>query len=144
VSWRQGVTVTSQQAVALLQGLKANLSRSVHGEVQESQPQVVQVWFEPAPRSVTGGPAPGAPTNLTVLDGRTQFTPQTLTWTTTHAPNTLLELLRPGGRLLIRIHCGFVFDTKRRPFSAALDALLALESLRLPGGVMESWFFVGG
>ncbi|HZF12170.1 MAG TPA: hypothetical protein VFE33_25570 [Thermoanaerobaculia bacterium] len=33
---------------------------------------------------------------------------------------------------------------EQRAFSAATDALFAATSLRLPGGVLESWFFVKG
>ncbi len=145
VTWRHGVTITSQQAVTTLQGLKATLSRSLHTELLEPQPQAVQVWFEPAPKPAVGtSNQTGVPTSLLVIDGRTQVTPQTLSWTTSHVAGTLRESLRAGGRVLIRIHCGFLYDVQRRPFSPALDALVTLDSLRLPGGVMESWFFVAG
>jgi hypothetical protein len=79
-----------------------------------------------------------------VVDGRAQVTPQTLTWASSHVANVLLEAFREGGRVLVRIHCGLLYDTKRRPFSAALDAVVTLESVRLPGGVMETWFFIKG
>jgi hypothetical protein len=120
--------------------LKINLSRSLHAEVQDQVPQVMQVWFEPSSRPGQGGL--GAPLPLQVLEGRIQLTPQTLTWTSAHAANALAETFRGGGRVLIRLHCGFLYDANRRPFSAAPEAVLTLDSLRLPGGVLETWFFV--
>jgi hypothetical protein len=59
INWQHDATIPAAQAVPLLQGLKCNLSRSLHAEVQQAQPQVVQVWFEPSPRPATG--APGGP-----------------------------------------------------------------------------------
>ena len=73
-----------------------------------------------------------------------EITPQTITWTCAHPTGVLAQVLSQGGRVLVRIHCGHLFDAKRRAFSAALDAILTLDSLRLPGGVFESWFFVKG
>ena len=139
------MTIPAAQAAALLRSLKCTLSRSLHAEVQQAQPQVVQVWFEPSPKPVPGNAGQtGPPANVRALDGRAQVSPQILSWASSHAPNLLLEALREGGRVLIRVHCGLLYDARRRPFSAALDAIVTLESLRLPGGVMETWFFVKG
>jgi hypothetical protein len=45
--------------------------------------------------------------------------------------------------MLLRVHCGLLFDTKGRPVSAALDAVTALPN-KAPvyGGIFEMWFFV--
>lgn len=142
VSWQQAATLSPAAAATLLvQSLKCSLSRSLDPELQQKQqPQVMQVWFEPAPDK--NGDPPNQPTTLTVFDGRLDFTPQTLAWTTTHPPDLLTKVLNPGGRILIRIHCGHLFDTNKRPFSASLDAVVPLDVPHLPGGVFESWFFV--
>jgi hypothetical protein len=51
--------------------------------------------------------------------------------------------LGSGGQMLLRVHCGLLFDTKGRPVSAALDAVTALPN-KAPvyGGIFEMWFFV--
>jgi len=144
VSWPHRETMGPDQAISLLQGLKCNLSRSLHPEIQNAPPEVVQVWFEPLPdRAATTGQA-GPPLPILTLAGSLQVTPQTLSWTALHSAGLLMESLSRGGRVHIRVHCGHIYDAKRRPFSAALDAILELDSLRLPGGVLESWFFIKG
>lgn len=140
VSWEHGATVSVGQALEILQSLRCRLSRSLHAELQELPPLVIHVWFEPLPTPE----GQRALTNLLVLDGQVQVTPQILAWASRHPAPVLSQALTPGGRILIRIHCGHLFDSKRRPFSASLDAILSLDSLRLPGGVFESWFFVKG
>jgi hypothetical protein len=47
-----------------------------------------------------------------------------------------------GGRVLVRIHAGTLYDAQKKAFSATLDQILGKTSLRLPGGVFESWLFV--
>ena len=143
VNWKHGVTVDAGLTATLLQALKCNLSRSLHAELQETQPDVVQVWFEPSSIQTAAGQA-GPPAPILTFSGDVQMTPQTLSWTSTHPADVLMETLKRGGRVLIRIHCAHLYDAKRRPFSAALDAVLTVDSLRLPGGVFESWFFVKG
>lgn len=140
VSWEHGATVSVGQALEILQSLRCRLSRSLHAELQELPPLVIHVWFEPLPTPE----GQRALTTLLVLDGQAQVTPQILAWASRHPAPVLSQALTPGGRILIRIHCGHLFDSKRRPFSASLDAILSLDSLRLPGGVFESWFFVKG
>jgi hypothetical protein len=87
----------------------------------------------------------GPPLPILTLNGAVQVTPQTLSWVAATPAGVLSESFIRGGRILIRIHCGFLYDAKRRPFSAALDAILQqMDTLHLPGGVLESWFFVKG
>jgi len=144
VSWPHRETMGPDQAVSLLQGLKCNLSRSLHPEIQTAPPEAVQVWFEPLPDRAAATGQAGPPLPILTLAGNLQATPQTLSWTAVHSPGLLMEALSRGGRVHIRIHCGHLYDAKRRPFSAALDAILPLDSLRLPGGALESWFFIKG
>ncbi len=142
VSWDHGATVGAEQAAEMLRSLSCRLSRPLHPDLLQQQPQVVQVWFEPAPTVTPAANASGAPTMLTVFSGRVQLAPQILSWSTAHLAPVLVRVLGPGGRVLIRVHCGAIFDAGKRPFSSSLDAILSLDSLRLPGGVFESWVFV--
>jgi len=105
-------------------------------------PQVVQVWFEPKPPQMPDGSV-GPPTVMRVLDGQVRLTPQTISWITSHPDPGLTEILAPGGRILIRVHCPNLFDKDRRPFSATLAGVLNLTGPHPPGGVFESWWFVG-
>jgi len=144
VSWRHEATLGADEAAVLLQVIKCNLSRSLHAEIQQAPPAVIHVWFESLPRATLTTSQVSLPVPIVHLVGKIDVTPQTLNWTCAHPTSVLTEVLRPGGRVLIRIHCGYLYDAKRRPFSATLDAIVALETLRLPGGVLESWFFVKG
>jgi hypothetical protein len=139
VSWQHGATVTLPQAQQLLQGLHADLSAPLLADLVTAQPQLMQVWFEPA-RSAAGAAQLSAP--ILVIQGKLVLAAQLLTWTATPTPDGLVGTLAPGGRLIIRIHCGNLLDALKRVFSAATDALFPAVSLRLPGGVLESWFFV--
>ncbi len=144
VNWTHAATLAATEAATLLQALKCNLSRSLHADLQTAPPQVVQVWFEPLSKGAAAGQA-GPPLPILTLNGDVQVTPQTLVWVAATPAGTLSETLTRGGRILIRIHCGYLYDAKRRPFSAALDAILQqMDTLRFPGGVLESWFFIKG
>jgi hypothetical protein len=140
VSWSHGATLAAPQAVQLLQGLKCDLSRALLADLVTAQPQLMQVWFEPARNPTPTNTAP--PSSLMTIDGKLLLAPQTLTWAITQTPELLQRTLIAGGRVLIRIHCGNLLDAQKRVFSAATDALFQAVSLRLPGGVLESWFFV--
>lgn len=140
-NWPHAGVLAFQQAADLLQGLKCRLSKSLHDQIQKAQPQVTEVWFAPAPTTAAGAPPDVLP--LMVFAGTTQVTPQTLSWTP--APGStdpFARQLRAGGRVIIRIHCGDLWDVNSRPFSSSLDGILGMRSLALPGGVLESWFLV--
>jgi collagen triple helix repeat protein len=140
VSWQHGATVTPALAVQLLLAMRCDLSRTVLPEMIKVQPQLLQVWFEP-----TQNPSVPQPAGLLVIDGQLTLATQLLTWVPTLSADLLTKaLLGTGGRVVIRIHCGNLLDGNRRVFSAATDALFSAISLRLPGGVLESWFFVRG
>jgi hypothetical protein len=139
ISWTHNDTVNPAQAFARLAALKCNLTKSIHPDLVTAQPQICQVWFEPAVAVTTAGAV--APAILT-FEGKLQFTPQTLTWAISIDQGSVTKMIAAGGRVLVRIHCGTIFDTNKRTFSAGLDLILGATSLRLPGGVFESWFFV--
>jgi len=144
VNWKHDATVPTDEAARQLEKLSIQLSHPLHPDQLQIPPQVVQVWFEVG----IGMPSsqltlPG----LLVIRGTVKTASQELTWS--HAlnvpgttANPLPSLLKVGGRLLIRIHCGLLLDPDRRPFSATLQALHGFKAPLLPGGVFESWFFV--
>jgi hypothetical protein len=146
VSWNHGATVSGSQAAELLARMSCRLSSSLHPRVREAQPQVVEVTWEPESsllsslgnfQSILGVPLR--------LKGRTKMSAQVVSWSPTGNLAVLTRLLASGpGRIDVRIHCGTLFDTDQRPVSAALDAILGFDTPHLPGGVFESWFFVGG
>jgi len=139
VSWAHGALVSAEEAASLLKELHLKLSHALHESVQAQQPPVVQVWFEPG-ESATGGQA--GPLPLQVLNGRLKLSPQELVWAHAFANTAVLaRILGAGGRVLVRLHCGFLFDADRRPFSGTVRALTGLEAAGPPGGVLESWFF---
>jgi hypothetical protein len=100
----------------------------------------MQVWFEPLSATTPAGARTAA--SILTFEGKLQLTPQTMNWTLGLDPPTLRGALGAGGRVLVRIHCGNLFDAQKRVFSSSLDQILGTTSLRLPGGVFESWFFV--
>ncbi|MEP7383810.1 MAG: hypothetical protein ABI910_19140, partial [Gemmatimonadota bacterium] len=69
------------------------------------------------------------------------ITPQTISWTSVSTAGELKVALQPG-RILIRLHCGALFDANKKQFSASMAPLLGTQGLILPGGVFESWFLV--
>jgi hypothetical protein len=142
VSWPHGRIVSSDQAISELKGLRTRLSKSILPELVEQPLQLMQVWYEPAPIDPTGGQRPPSPVAILTLVGTFTMTPQTTSWSTVHAPGDLLKLFSSPGRLLIRIHMGLLMDVNKRQFSASLEALLGATSVRVPGGVFESWFFI--
>ncbi len=139
VNWVQGVSLSPADAVAQLKTLHATLSSVLDPVLLSLQPQVVQVWIEPDTRPPTAGTGP---LGILSVHGAVAFEPNTVLWNRTDSDQLLNRSLVNGGRVLIRIHCGYLFDTKQRPFSAALDAVTGIASLHAPGGVFESWFFV--
>jgi hypothetical protein len=141
VNWPHAAVVSADDALNLLQLLNIRLSRSLSPSVQQEQPQVVQVWFEPAPINAASN-RPGAPLAVLTVVGDATFTPQTIKWASRHGPDDLKKTLSMSGRVLIRIHCGALLDEKRRQLSGSLEAIIPANTIRLPGGVFESWFHV--
>jgi hypothetical protein len=122
-------------------GLEFHLSSPLHRRVQDQQPQVVEVYFEPdSTRLLTG--ALSAPQPILVVHGTVKLAPEQLTWVSSDSPDTLRALFgRASGRLQIRLHASHLFDAAERPFSSAVDALTGVKSPHVPGGTWESWMF---
>jgi hypothetical protein len=121
----------------MLRELQIRPSSPFHGQIVQTAPQVVQVWFEPDP-----SPTAAAITSHVVVLGSTRFTADQITWAAT-APTILTQALVAGGRLQIRIHCGHLIDANMRVFSGSADAATTFNSgVRAAGGIFESWFFV--
>ncbi len=144
VNWRHGVTVSFDQATQFLKQLVAGLSQPVMPQIIQSPPQVVQVWFESNPPSAVVAATVPQPMPLLTLHGSLKIDQASVSWGTTDNAEALKRSMAAGGRLSIRIHCGFLITTDKRPFSAALDAVTGFPSPHAPGGVFESWFFVKG
>jgi hypothetical protein len=79
---------------------------------------------------------------MSVIHGTAKLESNFISWGVTDNATHLIRTLSPGGKILIRVHCGHLFAPDKRPFSAALDAITGIPSLHAPGGVFESWFFV--
>jgi len=146
VSWKQANVQTNQETLGTLSGLRIILTEALLPAVIEQQPQVVEVWFESDLRLVLPNatapflvPAPGP---MTVIHGTSKLDSNFISWSVTDNPFHLNRTLNPGGKILIRVHCGHLFAADKRPFSAALDVITGIPTLHAPGGVFESWFFV--
>ena len=138
LSWPHITVVPMTTALALLRQLRIDLSDALHPTTLETSPDVVQVWLLP---NLAG--TASTPTSIQVIHGTLKFDSAGITWTTTEPAANLRTLLTPGGQVLLRIHCGYLFDTKERPVSAALNAVTPFPN-RIPvyGGVFETWFTV--
>jgi hypothetical protein len=137
VSWKHGATVSLRDAIAAVLQLQLQLSAPPSPNALGDSPQILQLWYESA--LTTANASQGA---IRSFAGTTSFEGRTVGWKSALDENALMAMLRGGGRLLIRAHVGTLFDEAKRPYSAALDAIRGTESLRLPGGVFESWFLV--
>jgi hypothetical protein len=106
-------------------------------------PQVIQVWLETGGTAAT--PAAPQPTPVLVIHGAMSFTPdgRQITWKVTDATDVILRAAQTvGARVLVRVHCWQLFDANNGIFSAAPDALLGFPTPKVPGGILESWFFL--
>ena len=133
-----GASVNFNQAQTLLGQLRLDLSGTLEGRTLQAQPQLVQVWFVP------NTPVASAPTTaVQVIHGTSKLDTTGITWSTTETPTQLRTMLINGGQVLLRVHCGHMFDTKDRPVSASLNAVTPLPNKEpVYGGVWEAWFFV--
>ncbi|HVP42886.1 MAG TPA: hypothetical protein VMS96_05610 [Terriglobales bacterium] len=130
------------KAVGLLHGLKMAFSKPFHPLVRERSPQAVQVWFEPA--GAASPTAQSVPKQIMALHGKLSYDVQNLAWELTDDDTTVSRLFQAGGRVVIRVHCGVLGDVDNRAFSAAQTVLAQWETLPVPGGIFESWFFTTG
>ena len=140
ISWPHDGTLKVAPALALiLGGFQVTMSKSIDPTQQDKAPNVFEVWFQPNPLNLAG--AVDTPLPMVSIFGTLKVTPQTITWAPVTSPTGIRLMIR-AGRVLIRVHCGALKDTKNRQFSATLSAVLGLEGLVLSGGVFESWFLV--
>ena len=137
-NWPQDQRLTVSQAIALLTSIRLDLSSPLLPEVQNRQPQVVQLWFEPEPAQASGSMST-QPGPLMVIHGEAKLAPERIDWSASDDRERLQALLGTSGRLMLRVHCGFLADVEKRPFSASLVALTGFEAPRMPAGVFEAW-----
>jgi hypothetical protein len=114
-------------------------SKPFHPLVRETAPQSVQVWFEPA--GGASATAQSAPRQVMTLHGKLSYDLRSLAWELVDDDAVVTRLFVAGGRVIIRVHCGVLGDEDGRAFSSAQTALARWETLPVPGGIFESWFF---
>lgn len=142
VSWEQGRRETMDRTLTLLREAQVQLSMEVHARTTETQPACVQVWYEPEVRVVTGNATIRVPAAILNFHVNTKVDRNLLVFAAADGELQLREVMRQGGRILIRIHCGHLQAIDERPFSASLDGIMGTTSPHAPGGVHETWFFV--
>ncbi|MET0399529.1 MAG: hypothetical protein ABW277_22250, partial [Longimicrobiaceae bacterium] len=134
VSWPHDGKLTAAQAAERLRAITFQLAAPLHPDLVAATPDVVQVWVENS----------SAQAILPVLSlaGTLKLDGQTVSWTTSHAADVLTKTLTVGARVLVRLHCGVLFDAKKRPFSSTAAGLTGIAAPTFPGGVLESWFSI--
>ena len=142
VSWEQGRRETMDRTLTLLREAQVSLSMEVHARTAEAQPACVQVWYEPDVRVVTGNATIRIPAAILNFHVNVKVDGNLIVFNAADAEPQLREVMRQGGRILIRIHCGHLLAIDERPFSASLDGTMGTTSPHAPGGVHETWFFV--
>ncbi len=142
VSWEQGRREPLNRTLTLLREAQVSLSQAVHARTAETQPACVQVWYEPEVRVVTGGATIRIPAAILNFHVDVKVDGNLIVFAVADAEPQLREVMRQGGRVLIRIHCGHLLAADERPFSASLDGIMGTTSPHAPGGVHETWFFV--
>jgi hypothetical protein len=141
-TWPQGASLRAVDAFAQLERVTLSLSARLHPKIQEAQPNVVQVWFEPNPPATAT--APSGPLPLLTLHGGQKIGASELNWSISDEKDRTVKALQTQGRVMLRVHCGHLVDDKERSFSSSVDALVGVKSPHLPAGVFEGWFFVVG
>ena len=139
-NWPQGQSLTAPNALARLQQVELTLSAPLHPRIQQLQPQVVQVWFEPTPAQASTNALVPAP--LMALHGTAKLSPREIVWSTLDERERLQATLGATGRVMLRVHCGHLVDERERAYSSSVDAVVGTRSPHLPAGVFEAWFFV--
>ncbi len=141
VNWPHDKVVDMAEALALVENLKMTMSLPASPATIELQPQVVQVLFE-------HGVSQSEPTvPVRIVKGSTTIVGAEINWFGPRNMDLLAEILgsskEENGRLWIRLSCGGVLIEKGRPLSASPGVLHGVQSFGAPGGVFESWFYVG-
>ena len=143
ISWPHDQIVELDRALDLLVELRLGMSSPASSETDKAQPQVVQVLFEP-------GVLENEPTAvIRVLKGRTQIKSMEITWAGPSNRDDLFKMISSGitgnenGRVWVRVSCGGILDEKDRPLSSSPGVLYGREMVGVPGGIFESWFYIG-
>jgi hypothetical protein len=140
INWPHEGSVRAPAALTLLKELRVGFSKPLNPRVREFSPQTVQVWLETFPRVATTGQV--TPSPILTLHGRLAYEAEGLVWTLMDAETAVTAQLQAGARVNVRVHCGVIGDVDGRAFSAAQKVLAEWETLPVPGGIFESWFFV--
>ena len=85
---------------------------------------------------------PAPPQAIVALLGKVEIRDQEISWLVTNNADDLAQAFGRGGRLVVRLHCGYLADREGRPLSAILEGITGIRSPHPPGGVLESWFYV--
>jgi hypothetical protein len=135
VNWPHGGNAPATQ----LSELRISLEAELHRSFGDAMPALFQVWLEQAPSP----DAPNAPSAILVLHGQAVMASSTeIAWI---CENDLEKLPVPvGTRVHIRVHVAHIWDKDGNVYSAAPDVLTSHVMPHLPGGIFESWFFLGG
>ena len=141
INWPHDKVVDLAQALALVKNLQMVMSLPASPRTIESQPQVVQALFE------QGAPKDTPSVPMQILKGLTRIDGQKIDWFGPQNLDLLAQIFsaseEENGRLWIRLSCGGVLDEKDRPLSASPGVLHGVQSIGAPGGVFESWFYIG-
>ena len=140
INWPHDKVLDMAQALALVKNLNLVLSTPVSPGTMEMQPQVVQVGFE------QGVPQTVPTVIVQVLKGKTRIDGAKINWIGPQNVDLLSQIFKASqeenGRLWIRLSCSGVLDEKDRPLSASPGVLHGVQSIGVPGGVFESWFYI--
>ena len=142
INWPHDREVDLSNALGLIENLRLSMSSPASATTLELQPQVIQVMFE---AGATVGQQPTVP--LQILKGNTKIDGAEINWSGPKNVDDLARIIGSNesgrGRLWIRVSCGGVLDEKDRPLSSSPGVLYGLDIVGTPGGVLESWFYVG-
>ena len=92
------------------------LSSPLNGQTQVLQPRVVQISFESIPTQTANGATALGPTPLLVLHGDQKLSGREVIWAITDEPERTIRLLRPSGRIMLRVQFGDLVDDNEHPF----------------------------
>lgn len=136
MSWPHHATLDLATAVRALRQLEIRFSEPTSREALERNLAIFQVWVEP-PSALD---REGVRQPIVALRGEQRLDLEGAQWALVQGEEPALMV---GGRVFIRLHVWQLTDERAdRPFSATPMALLRRELPRMPGGVLESWFYL--
>jgi hypothetical protein len=139
VPWKQGDSIGMPEGLKFLTNpIVVTFTNTLLVDTALPVQQAVEVWVHQSTINAQAVPPP-----IIALHGNVGIAANTVTWTPSDAATSARLLIGAGGRVMIRIHCGLIYDKAKRPVSACLNAIAAFKNpIPVPGGVFESWFFV--